>query len=73
MAWPVAVRYRRTTSSRLVYGSDCCWTSPAGVRAALARIKNAPPPEGVDSWAQLMATNAQALLSARSAPAGTPA
>lgn len=48
---------------RLVYGSDCCWTSPAGVRAAMATLDNATPPSGADDWRALMAANARELMS----------
>ncbi|ROS77886.1 putative TIM-barrel fold metal-dependent hydrolase [Curtobacterium sp. PhB130] len=49
-------------TDRVLYGSDSCWTPPAGVDAQLAAIDGAPAPEGATSWRALTAANAERLL-----------
>ncbi|AMM21517.1 amidohydrolase [Frondihabitans sp. PAMC 28766] len=49
-------------TDRILYGSDSCWTPPAGVDAQLASIDAAPAPAGASSWRELAATNAARLL-----------
>jgi predicted TIM-barrel fold metal-dependent hydrolase len=49
-------------TSRILYGSDSCWTPSAGVDEHLATIDAADAPAGADSWRQLTADNAARLL-----------
>ncbi|GAA3207584.1 amidohydrolase family protein [Dactylosporangium siamense] len=49
-------------TSRLVYGSDHCWTPAAAVLNQIASIDAAPPPPGHPTWRDLTTGNARRLL-----------
>lgn len=48
-------------SAHVVYGSDYCWTPPAGVDAQLRSVDDAEQPPG-DDWRSLTTRNARALM-----------
>jgi predicted TIM-barrel fold metal-dependent hydrolase len=50
-------------SRRILYGSDYCWTPPAGTAAQVASIDEAPQPPGT-TWRALTTSNALRLLPA---------
>ena len=49
-------------TSRIVYGSDSCWTPSTGIDAQLASIDAATAPDGSLSWRELTSVNAARLL-----------
>ncbi|MFJ9843310.1 amidohydrolase family protein [Kitasatospora sp. NPDC101155] len=53
-------------TERLLYGSDSCWTPPAGVLAQVASVDSAAPPREGDTWRDLTTRNARRLLTAGS-------
>lgn len=52
-------------TDRLVYGSDYCWTPPAGVLVQIASVDEADPPSSTESWRELTTRNAERLVAAR--------
>ncbi|SKU45193.1 amidohydrolase [Mycobacteroides abscessus subsp. massiliense] len=50
------------TEQHLLYGSDYCWTPPAGVHSQLSTIDQAAPPRGAADWRALTTTNAHRIF-----------
>lgn len=50
--------------SRLLYGSDSCWTPVETIGKVIASLDAAAPPSSADSWRQLTTRNAECLIPA---------
>ncbi|WP_411142778.1 amidohydrolase family protein [Streptomyces sp. x-80] len=57
-----ALTHLTGTERRLLYGSDYCWTQPAGVHSQLSTIDQATPPWGFPDWRTLTTANAYRML-----------
>lgn len=57
-----ALTHLTGTKQRLLYGSDYCWTQPAGVHSQLSTIDQATPPWDFPDWRTLTTANARRMF-----------